>query len=78
MRLTAPPSPSGSFRLGQQAQPGAVLLLAPDETRLRQARRLLDAAPFVGFLALEEDAALAGANSPLWRTPSGGVIPSAW
>ena len=61
------------FRLGQEVRPGAVLLLVPDEIRLRQARRLLDAAPFVGFLALEEDAAKAGAGSQVWRTPSGGV-----
>ena len=61
------------WRLGQETKPGAVLLLVPDEIRLRQARRLLDAAPFVGFLALERDAANAGAGSPVWRTPSGGV-----
>lgn len=61
------------WRLGQEARPGAVLLLVPDEIRLRQARRLLDAAPFVGFLALEEDAIRAGAGSTVWRTPSGGV-----
>ena len=51
------------WRLGQEARPGAVLLLVPDEIKLRQARRLLDAAPFVGFLALEQDAARAGAGS---------------
>ena len=62
------------WRLGQEeARPGAALLLVPDEARLRQARRLLDAAPFVGFLALEGDAARSGAGSPVWRTPSGGV-----
>ena len=61
------------WRLGQEARPGAVLLLVPDEIRLRQARRLLDAASFVGFLALEQDAAKAWAGSPVWRTPSGGV-----
>ena len=61
------------WRLGQEARPGAVLLLVPDEVRLRQAQRLLDAAPIVGFLALEDDAAKAGAGSQVWRTPSGGV-----
>ena len=61
------------WRLGQEARPGAVLLLVPDEFRLRQARRLLDAAPFAGFLALEEHAARAGVDSQVWRTPSGGV-----
>ena len=61
------------WRLGHEARPGTVLLLVPDEIRLRQARRLLDAAPFVGFLALERDAAKSGAGSRVWRTPSGGV-----
>ena len=61
------------WRLGQEARPGGVLLLVPDEVRLRQAQRLLDAAPIVGFLALEDDAAKAGAGSQVWRTPSGGV-----
>ena len=61
------------WRLGQEARPGAVLLLVPDEIRLRQARRLLDAVPFAGFLALEEHAVRAGVDSQVWRTPSGGV-----
>ena len=53
------------WRLWQEeARPGAVLLLVPDEARLRQARRLLDAAPFVGFLALEGDAARSGGRLP--------------
>ena len=61
------------WRLGQDARPGAVLLTVPDEVRLRQARRLLDSAPFVAFLALEEAVTKAGASSPVWQTPSGGV-----
>ena len=61
------------WRLGQETRPSAVLLLVPDETGLRHSRRLLDAAPFLGFLALEEDAAQCGAGSQVWRTPSGGV-----
>ena len=61
------------WRLGQEARPGVVLLLVPDEIRLRQARRLLDVAHFVGFLALEGDAARTGSGSRVWRTPSGGV-----
>ena len=54
--------------------PSAVLLLAPDEVRLRHARRLLAAAPFPAYLALENDAASAGAADPIWRTPSGAAV----
>ena len=59
------------WRLSQETRAGAALLLVPDEVRLRQARRLLDALPLPGFLALERDAARAGAGSPVWRGPSG-------
>ena len=41
------------WRLSQEARPDAVLLLAPDEVRLRQASRALDSLPLLGFLALE-------------------------
>ena len=59
------------WRLSQDTRPGAVLLLVPDEVRLRQAARLLDALPLLGFLAVEGDAARAGAGSPIWRGTSG-------
>ena len=39
------------WRLSEEARPGAVLLLAPDEIRLRQASRALDSLPLLGFLA---------------------------
>ena len=45
-------------------------MLAPDEVRLRQARRMLASARSPVFLALERDAALAGLDSPVWRPPS--------
>ena len=45
------------WRLSQEARPDAVLLLAPDEVRLRQVSRMLDSLPLLGFLALECDAA---------------------
>ena len=61
------------WRLSEEARPGAVLLLAPDEIRLRQASRALDSLPLLGFLALEGDAARGGANSQVWRTPSAPV-----
>ena len=60
------------WRLRDGPPPSALLMLMPDEVRLRHARRLLSAAaPAITFLALEEDAASAGANSPIWRIPSG-------
>ena len=59
------------WRLGQLTSTSAVLLLVPDEVRLRQARRLATALPGPVFLALESDAAFAGAGAAVWRTPSG-------
>ena len=58
-------------RLWQGDLPSALLLLTPDETRLRQARRLVRGARTICFLALEADAALAGAADPIWRATSG-------
>ena len=59
------------WRLGQLTPTSAVLMLLPDEVRLRQARRLAAALPGPVFLALESDAATAGAGAAVWRTPSG-------
>ncbi len=59
------------WRLGQGDQTSAVLMLLPDEVRLRQARRWAAALPGPVFLALESDAASAGAGAAVWRTPSG-------
>ncbi len=61
------------WRLSEEARPGAVLLLVPDEVRLRQVSRMLDNLPLLGFLALEGDAARADAAGQVWRTPSGPV-----
>ena len=58
------------WRLREGPPPGGVLLLLPDEVRLRQARRMLAGAPFPVFLALERDAALAGSDAPVWHPPS--------
>ena len=60
-----------TWRLREGPQPGAVLMILPDEVRLRHARRLMAGAPPPAFLALERDAATAGADAPIWRTPSG-------
>ncbi len=59
------------WRLGQLPPTSAVLILLPDEVRLRQARRLAAALSGPVFLALESDAASAGSGSAVWRTPSG-------
>ncbi len=62
------------WRLSQEARPGAVLLLAPDEVRLRQVSRMLDNLPLLGFLALEGDAArAAGGAARIWRAPASPV-----
>ena len=59
------------WRLSQETRPGAALLLLPDQVRLRQVARMLDSLPLPGFLALEHEAARAGAGSPVWRGTSG-------
>ena len=62
------------WRLRQAFRPSAVLLLAPDEVRLRHSRRLIAGAPFPAFLALERDAARSGPEAAIWRTPSGAAL----
>ena len=49
------------------------LVLAPDEVRLRHARRLLRRSPFNCFFALERDAARAHSEAEVWRGPAAGV-----
>ena len=58
------------WRLRERPMSGGVLVLSPDEVRLRQARRMLAGARFPVYLALEKDAALAGPDSPVWHPPS--------
>ena len=58
------------WRLGEGPLLGLVLALAPDEVRLRQARRLLGRSPVNALLALENDAALAGPDHRIWRPAS--------
>ena len=62
------------WRLREGTHPAAALLLMPDEARLRHARRLLAGAPFIAYLALERDAASAGAGAAVWRTASGAAL----
>ena len=58
------------WRLREGPPPDGVLVLAPDEVRLRQARRMLAGAGIRVFLALERAGILAGPDSPIWHTPS--------
>ena len=59
------------WRLGQGPLPGLVLILIPDEVRLRHARRLLARTPVNALLALEADAVSAGPGHRVWRPPAG-------
>ncbi len=61
-------------RLREAFHPSTVLMLMPDEVRLRHARRLLAGAPSIAFLALESDAVAAGAGARIWRPPSGAAV----
>ncbi|MCY3924491.1 MAG: MarR family winged helix-turn-helix transcriptional regulator [bacterium] len=55
------------WRLREGPRPGGVLLLMPDEVRLRHARRRLADAPLTAFLALERDAIWGGPDHRAWR-----------
>ena len=60
------------YRLGEGPLPGAVLMLMlmPDEVRLRHARRTLDDSHVQAVLGLERDAAWAIPSEAVWRLPS--------
>ena len=58
------------WRLREGPRPDGVLLLMPDEVRLRHARRLLADAPLAAFLAVERDAIWGGPAHPVWRPPT--------
>ena len=58
-------------RLREGPSYSAALLFAPDEARLRHARRLVRGSPFICFLALERDAAWLSGEAEVWRAPSG-------
>ena len=50
--------------------PGALLFVAPDETRLRNMRRMLSRLRVPVFVALEREAASALVSDTIWRRPS--------
>ena len=57
-------------RLRNGPQPGGILLVLPDETRLRYARGILRRASTPTVLALEREAAAAATDDPVWRLSS--------
>ena len=61
------------WKLGEGPLPGLVLLLAPDEVRLRHSRSVLKRTPVNALLALERDAALAGTADRIWRPVAPGA-----
>ena len=54
-------------RLDETLGFGAALIILPDEVRLRHARRMLDGATVMSFLAVERDVLNAMADSQVWR-----------
>ena len=54
--------------------PGGILMIAPDEVRLRHVRRLLSGAPLPVFLALESDVAAAGPDDSIWSLLASGEV----
>ena len=67
------------WRLAQGPRPGAVLVLVPDEVRLRQAVALLREArpagsPVPAFFALERHVAAASSADAIWRSSAGGAL----
>ena len=67
------------WRLAQGPRPGAVLVMAPDEVRLRQAVALLrqartGASPVPAFFALERHVAAASSGDAIWRSSAGAAL----
>ncbi|MCY4583450.1 MAG: hypothetical protein OXE50_11750, partial [Chloroflexi bacterium] len=54
-------------RLRDGPRPGGVLLVVPDEVRLRHARRIVGRRFAPAVLALERDAVAAAIDAPVWR-----------
>ena len=58
------------WRLTQGPQPGCILIVAPDEVRLRHSRRRLAQTPAETLFALEREAIAASPDDPVWRLRS--------
>ncbi len=64
------------WRLAQGPRPSAVLVMVPDETRLRQAQEILRDCrpPAPAFFALERHAAVASGDDAVWRSFSPAAV----
>ena len=67
------------WRLAQGPRPGAVLVMVPDEVRLRHAVVLLRqartaASPVPALFALERHVAAAGSGDAIWRSSAGSAL----
>ena len=60
------------WRLLEGRLPGGLLVIVPDAVRLRHTSRLLQKAPGLVLMALEEHIAYPSTQNPDWRTPSRG------
>ncbi|MDE2837683.1 MAG: helix-turn-helix domain-containing protein, partial [Chloroflexota bacterium] len=58
------------WRLLEGAKPGAVLVLTPDEVRLRHGAKSFRRRGVPAFLALERHAVLSSSKAPIWDVPS--------
>ena len=58
------------WRLREGTLPGAVLVLMPDDVRLRHASRTLRGAPVPFYLTLESAGVAAGPDDPIWSPPA--------
>lgn len=58
------------WRLLDEHAPSAILIITPDDARMRHANRLLAQAHVPTFVAREEDISAADPFDPIWRTPS--------
>ena len=56
-------------RLNEGPLPGAVVLLVPNEIRLRHTRRILSRPRVPTFIALETEAVAAESTEPIWHMP---------
>ncbi len=63
-----------AWRLKQGNRPSAVLVVAPDEARLRYARRILSWSRSLVLVALERKVARYGPDSPIWCTTSSSAL----
>ncbi len=62
--------PKRLWRLTRGPQPGCILIIAPDEVRLRHSRGRLPHTPAAALFALEREAVAASPDDPVWRLRS--------